>query len=601
MELDLGPEIAQFRAELRDWIAAEAPQGLADLIDWNMPLTAGGRRGARLAAAAAHPAYAEWEAKLAEARMICPQWPEEFGGQGMDAVRGAVLNEEFYRAGVPRVTRGMGEWLVGPSVMVHGTPEQRAYFLPRIISGEDVYCQGFSEPDHGSDLAAVETRGVVEADEIVGYHLEQAHRYRTDLGAPADPALAAVARSRLTAAGQKAQLRSDYGAAASLYERAAALAPPHEIDFALEIELGESLELAGRGADAVRRADALALRASLAGDRIGELFGRLTAGLWRINLEPEGAAEELAVLVEQARPVFEAAGNDLALYVLHFARGEVAHNRGHLDIALKAMEQAARHALRAGLPRRLIGWLAAFRTWGTTPVSELLAWLDENEPPDQRNYFLRAHRAEALARLGRSDAARAILAEARSDLADRGAARQLASITGIMSVEVELLADNPTLAAELGEEGCRLFEELGDKGRLSTAAGYLAQALYRLDRLDEADAWAARAPQLGASDDAITQILWRQVRAKVLARRGEHAAAEQLAREVAALSEETDMLDAQGDVYADLAEVLTLGGKPEEAIAALEMALARFERKENRASAKRMQERLSQVQDAPAR
>ena len=65
MELDLGPEIAQFRAELRDWIAAEAPGALAGLADWNMPLTAGGRRGARLAAAEAHPAYAEWAAKLA--------------------------------------------------------------------------------------------------------------------------------------------------------------------------------------------------------------------------------------------------------------------------------------------------------------------------------------------------------------------------------------------------------------------------------------------------------------------------------------------------------------------------------------------------------
>ena len=167
MELDLGPEIAEFRAELREWIAAEAPAPLAGLADWNMPVTAGGRRAAKLAEAEAHPAYAEWEAKLADERLICPLWPEEFGGQGMDAVRGAVLNEEFYRAGVPRVTRGMGEWLVGPSVMVHGTPEQRAYFLPRIISGEDVYCQGFSEPGHGSDLAGVQTRGVVEGDELV--------------------------------------------------------------------------------------------------------------------------------------------------------------------------------------------------------------------------------------------------------------------------------------------------------------------------------------------------------------------------------------------------------------------------------------------------
>ena len=115
----------------------------------------------------AHPAYAEWAAKLREKRLICPHWPAEFGGQGMDALRIAVLNEEFHRAGVPRVHRGMGESLVGPSIIVHGTPEQRAHFLPRIISGEDTYCQGFSEPNHGSDLAAVETRGVVEGDEIV--------------------------------------------------------------------------------------------------------------------------------------------------------------------------------------------------------------------------------------------------------------------------------------------------------------------------------------------------------------------------------------------------------------------------------------------------
>jgi len=167
MDLDLGPEIARFRAELRDWIAAEAPGGLAELADWNIAVTAGGYRREQLAVAAAHPTYAEWERKLAAARLICPQWPEEYGGQGMDPVRLAVLNEEFHRAGLPRVHRGMGESLVGPSVIVHGTPEQRARFLPRIISGTDVYCQGFSEPGHGSDLASVETRGVVDGDEIV--------------------------------------------------------------------------------------------------------------------------------------------------------------------------------------------------------------------------------------------------------------------------------------------------------------------------------------------------------------------------------------------------------------------------------------------------
>jgi alkylation response protein AidB-like acyl-CoA dehydrogenase len=167
MELDLGPEIAQFRTELREWIAREAPEGLAELADWNMAASGGARRAPRMAEALASPLYAEWDRKLSAAKLICPHWPAEYGGQDMDAVRLAVLNEEFYRAGVPRVNRGMGESLVGPSIIGHGTPEQKATFLPRIISGEDRYCQGFSEPNHGSDLAAVETKGEVDGDEIV--------------------------------------------------------------------------------------------------------------------------------------------------------------------------------------------------------------------------------------------------------------------------------------------------------------------------------------------------------------------------------------------------------------------------------------------------
>ena len=167
MELDLGPQIAHFRAETRNWIAEHAPPGLTELADWTNAVVTGGYGNRRRAQAMAAPAYVQWERELADARLICPQWPEEFGGQGMDAVRIAVFNEELHRAGVPRVNRGMGESLVGPSIIVHGTPEQRAHFLPRIISGEDVYCQGFSEPGTGSDLAGLQTRGEIDGDEIV--------------------------------------------------------------------------------------------------------------------------------------------------------------------------------------------------------------------------------------------------------------------------------------------------------------------------------------------------------------------------------------------------------------------------------------------------
>jgi alkylation response protein AidB-like acyl-CoA dehydrogenase len=167
MELDLGPEIAQFRAETRDWIAGHAPAGLAELADWNRSIVTGGYGYGARAKAMASPQYEQWEHELAGARLICPGWPEEFGGQGLDGVRSAVFNEELHRAGVPRVVRGMGESLVGPSIIVHGTPEQRAYFLPRIISGADAYCQGFSEPGTGSDLAGLQTKGEIDGDEVV--------------------------------------------------------------------------------------------------------------------------------------------------------------------------------------------------------------------------------------------------------------------------------------------------------------------------------------------------------------------------------------------------------------------------------------------------
>ena len=203
--------------------------------------------------------------------------------------------------------------------------------------------------------------------------------------------------------------------------------------------------------------------------------------------------------------------------------------------------------------------------------------------------------------LGRFDEARAILTESRAELAERGGGVLLANITAFESVWVELWAGDPAAAAEFGAEGSRLYLELGEPHHQAAAAGYLAQALYALDRLDEADTWATRAAELGTSDDVEPQMLWRQGRAKVLARRGEHAEAEGLARQAVSICEETDMLNVQGNVFADLAEVLSLAGRSEEAAEALEQALERYERKGNLVMGQRAQMRPAELQDAAPR
>ena len=268
--------------------------------------------------------------------------------------------------------------------------------------------------------------------------------------------------------------------------------------------------------------------------------------------------------------------------------------RARMDAMLDAYEKAFDHGQRAGFVHEVAIGRASARFFGTTPVPELLAWCDEQERRYVRvPHNIRRFRAVSLAMLGRFDEARAIQAEVRAELADRGGGLTLGATLSQDSVIVELLAGDPASAVELGESGCRLLDELGEKALLSTGAGNLAQAHYALDRPEEAEAWAGRAAEVGASDDAITQMLWRQVRAKVLAGRGEVEEAEQLAHEAVTIGEETDMLVPQGDAYADLGEVLVLVGKPADATASLEQALDRYERKGNIVSAERAQARLA--------
>lgn len=153
--IDYSPAAQAFRTDVRDWLAAHAPEELR------------GVRVPRDPAPELEAALTRWADTLTEAGYMCVSWPRDYGGRGLTGVEVAIVNEEFARADIPRLTRGMGESLVGPAIIAHGTEEQKRRFLPAIISGEHVYCQGFSEPGAGSDLAGLRTAGVVDGDELV--------------------------------------------------------------------------------------------------------------------------------------------------------------------------------------------------------------------------------------------------------------------------------------------------------------------------------------------------------------------------------------------------------------------------------------------------
>jgi alkylation response protein AidB-like acyl-CoA dehydrogenase len=163
--------LSGLRERLRSWIAANAPEGLADVIDWrarvDLPGSVGSLQSEQdLAKAQQDRLFREWERRCLDVRLVCPAWPREHGGRGWDAPQLTVFDQECFRAGVPRIDRVQGESMVGPSIILHGTDEQKAYYLPKIISGEHRYCQGFSEPGAGSDLASAATRGVVTGDQV---------------------------------------------------------------------------------------------------------------------------------------------------------------------------------------------------------------------------------------------------------------------------------------------------------------------------------------------------------------------------------------------------------------------------------------------------
>ena len=437
---------------------------------------------------------------------------------------------------------------------------------------------------HQSFAAWLEQQGVelVELDEILGYHLEQAWRYRTELGAASDLELMAAARRRLEAAAHRALLRDDSAAALNLLERALALVPEGEINLPLEIDRLNSIFFSGQVQVAYEAAGELRERARTSGDRIAERAAAIEEARFAGFVHPEGAIDRLQRVIDEALPEFEEAENALALYVAHYGRGSAAHMAGRMDDGREAMDQAAALAQRLGRPH-LQAWvqpyLVATRFHGSTPLAEVLAWSDEQVAAGLSTPILQIDRTLGLAMLGRFDEARSRSRELQAELEERGASVSLALMLSMLAPETERLAGDPAAAVELGKRGCEMLEQAGERSWLSSALGFQGQAYYELGDLDAAFEAAARGLELGASDDAFTQIIVRGVQAKVLARRGNLDDAERLAREACEIADTVDMAVSRGEAYEDLGHVLYLAGKTAEAEQAVEQAIEIYDAK----------------------
>ncbi|HUI04994.1 MAG TPA: acyl-CoA dehydrogenase family protein [Acidimicrobiales bacterium] len=154
MDLTYPPEAEAFRKEVRGWLEDNLPDG------WFDP-------GFTLHGAEREAFNTSWVHKLREGGWICASWPRAYGGKGLSLIEQVVLNEEFARANAPMRADFFGDTLVGPTILQWGTEEQKRAFIPRILDGSIAWCQGFSEPDAGSDLASLKTRAELDGDEWV--------------------------------------------------------------------------------------------------------------------------------------------------------------------------------------------------------------------------------------------------------------------------------------------------------------------------------------------------------------------------------------------------------------------------------------------------
>ena len=443
----------------------------------------------------------------------------------------------------------------------------------------------------------------IEYEEIVGYHLEQAHRFRAELG-PVDERAEALARragERLGRAGRRALDRGDVAAASNLLTRTTGLLPPGEERVELLLDLGDALSTVdvGRALDTLMeaqvQAEQLGARRLVAHARALQLVVRMTS-------ESEITMHE--VLAEGARllSTLEEYEDDLGLARAWFVLALVSNLYCQMALMEERLERVLLHARRAGDRRAettAVQWLCTALFSGPTPVEEAGGRLEEllREYAGSRavEHMILGILGAFEAMSGRFDRARELNGRARAMAEDLGDQVGIGFMHGFMAGPTEVLSgDLPRAEAEL-RESHDLFERIGGHGYQSTIAGMLAGVLYLRARYKEAQHYATVCHDLASPDDVLAQAQWRAEQAKLLAQHGELEEAERLAREAVQTIERTDAPDWQADTYMSLAEVLRLGGRVEEAKTAVGAAIGRYDVKGNVAAARRARQLLAEL------
>jgi class 3 adenylate cyclase/tetratricopeptide (TPR) repeat protein len=517
--------------------------------------------------------------------------------------RGAVEGEIFHRGAVqalsdarevtPRLASLVRKGLIRPDRAQ--LPGQDAFRFRHLLirdAAYDAVPKATRADLHERFAAWLKQKGeqLVELDEILGFHFEQAARFKAELG-HADSGVAARAGEHLAAAGRRALWRADYRAAAPLLERALELTRPLRLDVHLELEFADARQ-APREQAAI--AEQAAERASQAGDQVGEALALVVAAEARV-FAGDIAVDELEQLARAALPPLEQAEDHVGLARVWSALGAgVANVRGQFEERALAAEQALRHRRLTGQGQHpSLAGLPFALVFGPRPADEALQALDSVFPANPVPSDLLA-RATLLAMLGRFDEAYTLALpagkRARELSAGPGADDRLADIAS-------LAGDHATAAGHL-RRLCDTFERWDSRGPLSTYAPLLGRSLCALGRYDEAEPLAQLGRELGGEHDFASQMLWRQVQARVYAYRAQHGEAERLVREAVAIAEGTDALSLQGDALCDLADVLAAAGRGDEAAAALEQAVERYERKKNLAMVAQVRPKLEELRKA---